>query len=166
MYHTGPPDTRYSPAAMRVLVPASMVGVRAAAEAFDRFAAARGVHPDVVKSVQVALDEVLSNTVRHGHGDRAPGHLVDVRFRLVEGVVEVTISDDAPAFDPLAAPPPDTTASLPARAAGGLGILLTRKLMDEVEYARADGRNRLVLRKRNVAAQAREAGAAGKREGP
>jgi anti-sigma regulatory factor (Ser/Thr protein kinase) len=137
------------------LVPASAAGVRLAAEAFDAFASASagGISVDVLRSVQVALDEVLSNTVRHGYRSQGDGHIA-IGFRTFEGILEVTIEDDAPAFDPLAATLPDTTSGLAHRPPGGLGILLTRRLMDEVEYERAEGKNRVTLRKRTGAQSA------------
>lgn len=136
------------PVGRTLVVPASRPGMRRVVEDFDAYGAARGLPPEVVRAVQVALDELLSNIVRHGHGERGEGHQIEISFRLDEGVLEVTIEDDAPPFDPLTAPPPDTTGSLASRPEGGLGILLTRKLMDEVEYERAGDRNRVVLRKR------------------
>ena len=136
------------------VVPASAAGVRLAAEAFDAFASARAIPAEVVRSVQVALDEILSNTVRHGYGSQGEGCRIEIGFEIADGILEVTIQDDAPAFDPLAAPVPDTTSGLADRPAGGLGILLTRRLMDDVEYERASGRNRVVLRKRTGAATA------------
>ena len=128
-------------------MPASPAGARLAAEAFDSFAVARAIPPEVIRSVQIALDEVISNTVTHGYGQAANGR-IEVRFRIADGILEVTIQDDAPAFDLLASPEPDTTAALDGRRAGGLGILLTRSLMDDVRYERTDGRNRVTLRKR------------------
>jgi serine/threonine-protein kinase RsbW len=130
------------------LVPASAAGVRQAAAAFDAFAREGGIPVDVVRSVQVALDEVLSNTVRHGYGDASDRRRIEIRFQIGGGVIEVTIEDDAPPFDPRNAPVPDTTAPLVERTPGGLGLLLTRGLMDEMHYARANGRNRVTLRKR------------------
>lgn len=132
------------------LVPASPAGARMAAEAFDRFAIAGSLPPEVIRSVQIALDEVISNTVNHGYPSAADGR-IEIRFRMADGVLEVTIQDDAPAFDLLARPDPDTTAALADRDVGGLGILLTRGLMDDVHYERTGGRNRVTLRKRTGA---------------
>lgn len=132
------------------VVPASGAGVRLAAEAFDSFAASGGIPQDVVRAVQVTLDEVLSNIVQHGLRNRGEGRIL-LAFRLAEGTVELTIEDDAPPFDPLAAALPDLTAGLGQRPIGGLGIVLTRRLMDDVQYERLDGGNRLTLRKRTAA---------------
>lgn len=131
-----------------LLVPASTEGLRLAADAFDAFASASGIPVEVVRSVQVALDEVLSNTVHHGYRHQGEGHRIQIGFQVDGRILEVTIQDDAPAFDPLAAPVADTASSLAHRPPGGLGILLTRRLMDEVEYERAEGRNRVIIRKR------------------
>jgi serine/threonine-protein kinase RsbW len=133
-------------------VRASTEGLRLAAEAFDDFASEGGLSQDLVRSVQVALDEALSNTVRHGYRKHGgDGRHIEIRFQVDDGMLEVTIQDDAPAFDPLAAPAPDTTSGLADRPVGGLGILLTKRLMDEVRYERAEGRNRVILRKRTDA---------------
>ena len=51
-------------------------------------------------------------------------------------------------YDPLAKPDPDVTLSVDKRAVGGLGIFLIKKTMDDMTYARQDGRNVLTIRKR------------------
>ena len=64
--------------------------------------------------------------------------------------LEAEVEDDGRPFDPLGVPAPDLQAPLPERRVGGLGIHFVRRLMSEVRYARVDGRNRLVLRKRLI----------------
>ena len=97
---------------------------------------------------QVALDEVLSNTVRCGYGSEAGEHRIEVRFHLKDQVLELAIVDDAAPFNPLDAREPDTTQPIADRPIGGLGIHVVRRLMDEVEYERKENRNCLTLRKR------------------
>jgi len=97
-------------------------------------------------ALRVAADEVLMNVIQHAH----PGggeHRVRVRLELVGARARLEISDDGQPFDPLAAPPPDTAASLAERSVGGLGIHLVRELMDEVYYQRSGDRNVLVMTK-------------------
>ena len=50
-------------------------------------------------------------------------------------------------FDPLEREDPDVTLSAEERDVGGLGILMTKKLMDEVSYEYRDGKNVLTLKK-------------------
>lgn len=127
-------------------VSATALGVRQVTGAFDAFSAAHRVTPPVAQAVQVALDELLSNTVRSGFPPGQTGR-IDVRFDIDEGALDVLIVDDGVPFDPLARAEPDTGASLEARPVGGLGIHLVRQLMDRVDYERRDGENRLRLRK-------------------
>lgn len=127
-----------------LLVPGSEEGLSAARTGFAAFAASSGLAPTSTWPFQVALDEVLSNIVRHGSG-RSP---IQVSLRLTGDTLEMLILDEAAPFNPLAAPVPDTKAPLDTRKVGGLGIALVRQLMDVVEYDRVADRNRLLLRRR------------------
>jgi len=124
-------------------VPASLQGIRQAEAELAAFSAASGLPQDTLWRFRVALDELISNVARHG-GSKAD---VGLEFRLEGGVLEVTVTDDAPAFNPLEASPPATSAGLETRPVGGLGIALVRGLMDEVRYDRRAGRNRVTLRR-------------------
>jgi anti-sigma regulatory factor (Ser/Thr protein kinase) len=61
--------------------------------------------------------------------------------------VTVTMSDSGVPYDPLAKDDPDVTLSAEDRQIGGLGIFLTKKLMDDMSYEYKDGKNILTLRK-------------------
>ena len=132
--------------ATTIRVPAAGSGVEQARAALDGFCAAHAIPPAEAWRLKVSLDEALSNVVRHGRAD--PRSDVAIGMRVAGGAVELTVSDAGPAFNPLEAPAPDRTGPLEARAPGGLGIVLVRALMDDVEYARREGRNVLTLRKR------------------
>lgn len=114
----------------------------------DAFCAAHGIPSPVTRSIQVALDELLSNSVGHRSPAQQAEGRIDVRFARDDDAVEVEVQDDGPAFDPLATRAPDTSAGLADRRMGGLGLLLVRKLMDSVEYRRQDGLNCVVIRKK------------------
>ena len=127
-----------------VRVAATDAGIAAAGAALDRFQADQGLDLRAMWPLHVALNEVLSNIVRHGAGQLGE-RLVEVTFvRTVVGV-QATIADDGPGFDPLRVPEPDLASPLESRQPGGLGIHFIRRLMDRVEYARRDGRNHLVI---------------------
>lgn len=130
-------------------------GIRTALDALEALMAAHGLSKAVTWPAEVALDEVLANVVRHGLEGRAGTATVGLELRLDAGaeppVCEVVVTDDGPAFDPLRTPDPDTSLTIEERPVGGLGIALVRRLMDEVEYERRDGKNRLRLRRRLVA---------------
>jgi serine/threonine-protein kinase RsbW len=138
----------------RLRVPATDAGMRAALDALEALWVAHGLTRSVTWPVEVSLDEVLANVVRHGLAGRGEAAAVELDLRLdavaSPPVCEVVVSDDGPEFDPLAAAAPDTSLGIDEREIGGLGIALVRRLMDEVEYERRDGRNRLRLLRRLV----------------
>jgi anti-sigma regulatory factor (Ser/Thr protein kinase) len=135
----------------RLSVPANDEGIRAALDALGALWDEAGVSPALTWPVEVSLDEVLANVVRHGLRGRGESARVELELRLEPGdppLCELRLSDDGPEFDPLAAAAPDTALGLDERPIGGLGIELVKRLMDEVEYERRDGRNRLRLARR------------------
>ena len=132
-----------------VSVSGSAEGVREVARAFDAFSASNGLPGSLVRAVHVALDELLSNTVRSGFAPGQTGR-IDVRFEIADGALDVLIVDDGIAFDPLARVDPDITAPLEARPIGGLGLYLVRHLVDRVDYERLGSENRLRLKKQII----------------
>lgn len=106
-----------------------------------------GVSATVEFHLNLALDEIVSNVMRHGWKDHGQ-HQLQVRMSLVADEVQVEVEDDAMAFNPLEVPAPDLNRSLDERPIGGLGIYLVRKVMDGIEYRRLDGRNLLVMKKK------------------
>lgn len=127
-------------------VPGTPPGVRQALDAFERFGHRVQMPEPVRRRVQVALDEILSNIVRHGVFSDAGNPMIELAFSFSGGMVNVNVVDTAAAFNPLLAPPPDTTSPLAVRAEGGLGIALVRTLMDEASYERRNDRNHFVMR--------------------
>lgn len=100
------------------------------------------VEKSVMLDIKLAVDEAVSNVMRHAYGGDAQ-RFVHVALRLVASGVETEICDDGLEFDPFAQelPPPDELRS------GGRGIFLMRAIMDECEYDRVDGWNRIRMRK-------------------
>jgi serine/threonine-protein kinase RsbW len=115
---------------------------------FIQFAARMyGADRSAVADIVLAVDETASNIMLHGYS-QAPG-IIKVIIECQEGVMKVSIRDQAPPFDPTSAAPPDLDLPLDRRPLGGLGIHLIRELTDRVEYTRTpDGTNLLTLYKR------------------
>ncbi|MCI0589708.1 MAG: ATP-binding protein [Planctomycetes bacterium] len=105
----------------------------------------RGVAPPVAYATPLALEEVLSNVIRHGYTDGGR-HEIERALRVGEGGVEVEVVDDGREFDPVTAPEPDLDLPLAERRAGGLGIHLLRAFASEIRHERLGGRNILRLR--------------------
>ena len=61
--------------------------------------------------------------------------------------ISLTIIDSGKEFDPLAKEDPNIVTLYEEKKIGGLGIYLTKQIMDEVSYERKDGKNILFLKK-------------------
>jgi len=114
--------------------------------AFAEFADAHALPASVRRSMNVVLDELLTNTRVYGFAGREGGE-VTVEAELRTDRVSVTLTDDGRPFDPFGVAAPDTTLPVEERQIGGFGIHLVRRLMDEVSYQRRAERNVVVLTK-------------------
>ena len=125
-------------------VPGTLSGVLQAVQAFEQFGRVHELSKSAMWRFPLALDEILSNIVRHGLAGRRA--TIDLTFSLAGEDVVVEVVDAADAFNPLLAPAPDNTAPLAERQPGGLGIALVRRLMDDTRYERRNGRNHFLMR--------------------
>lgn len=110
------------------------------AEELWSFCRDRGLSEEESADFRLVLDEVVSNTIRYGYADRDP-HEITVRASVAGGRLTLEIEDDGRAFNPLEAPPPDVTLPIEEKPVGGLGLLLLRSVMDELDYRRSGERN-------------------------
>lgn len=116
---------------------------------FIRTAAADvGFNPSLQMRIQLACEEMVLNVINYAYpeGQRGDIELMAMRAHDRDGLV-VKISDWGCPFDPLQEKEPDVHAPWQERRVGGLGIFMTRKIMDKVEYRRAEERNELTLTK-------------------
>ena len=106
--------------------------------------------PGAVSAVNVAVEELVTNIVSYAFPDGGE-HDIRVDLGLDADGLTAAVEDDGSAYNPLEREAPDTDAKLDDRPVGGLGIHLVRQLMDDVTYARRDGRNIITVRKRDEA---------------
>lgn len=113
----------------------------------DAFCMAEAIPADCNFKLNIALEELLTNTISYGYAD---GGLHQIALTIAREGDELVaeISDDGRPFDPLQAAPPDLDSPIEERRVGGLGVHLVKTLMDKVDYAHRDGRNHVTLRKR------------------
>ena len=100
------------------------------------------------RSVTLAVDEALTNILRHAYGGQS-GRPIEILFRRIpqgggskrgEGL-EILLSDRGPAVDPRKL----RGRRLDEIKPGGLGLHFIRQSMDTVEFTRARGVNQLRL---------------------
>jgi serine/threonine-protein kinase RsbW len=117
---------------------------RLAAE-ISRFRAACSLSEEVEFDLNLALEELFVNSVRHG-GCEGLENSTRVRIGCEGGFVRVEFHDRGRPFDLTGMSEPDTHSPLEGRRAGGLGIHLVRSFMREVEYRRAGDWNQVTMK--------------------
>jgi anti-sigma regulatory factor (Ser/Thr protein kinase) len=98
------------------------------------------------QQLEVAADEILTNVIRYAY----PGGEGVVRVTCSldpSGRVSVEIADGGVPFNPLEAEAPGMASGIEEQEIGGLGILLARRLVDEIRYRRENSLNILTLYK-------------------
>ena len=97
--------------------------------------------------IDIAIDELFGNIAQYAYNpDTGPA---TVRVEVSDAPISVTITfmDHGIPYDPLQHADPDIALSAEERAAGGLGIFMVKKTMDEITYEYKDGQNILRIRK-------------------
>lgn len=101
---------------------------------------------ELLLAVDFAIEELFTNMVKYG-GSAAP---VEVRLAPIPGGIEVRLTErDSTAFDVTRAPDAEVTGPAGRREPGGLGLHLTRRLVDAIEYDYSPDRreSRIIFRK-------------------
>jgi len=101
-----------------------------------------GCPPAISAKMMIVCDEIASNIVRYSGSAK-----LRVRVEGASDAWKLGFADAGTPWNPLEHDDPDTTQSVEERPVGGLGILLVKKLMDDVQYARVDGWNVFTVRK-------------------
>ena len=96
--------------------------------------------------IRLALEEAVVNVINYAYPVGEKGDIL-INADTDGHEVRFTITDSGYPFDPTTVLEPDTTLDAQNRPIGGLGILLSRKLMDSISYVRRDGKNVLSLTK-------------------
>ena len=99
-------------------------------------------------AICVAIEEVFVNVAHYAYGDGEGDVSFDISFDTDSREVAFVMKDKGVPFDPLQKADPDITLSAEERTIGGLGIFITKKTMDKVEYTYENGENVLTMIKK------------------
>jgi len=108
-------------------------------------AARNGLEKSATRRLQLAIEEVVVNIMDYAYSPGITGDIVIEAF-CNEKRMKFVVSDEGMAFDPTAVKTPDLSQCVEDRPIGGLGIQLTRQMVDSLNYERIGGRNILTLR--------------------
>ncbi len=103
-----------------------------------------------VYAVELAVDEACSNIIEHAYRGEGVGD-IQCTCRISDDDLTIIIKDNGQPFDPESVPEPNFGASLESLRAGGAGLFLMRKMMDEVkfEFTKDQGNTLTMIKRRD-----------------
>ena len=103
--------------------------------------------PKAMMQINIAVEEIFVNIAHYAYSGKAGEAIIEVEINSEPKTTTITFIDSGIKYDPLAKPDPDVTLSAKDRQIGGLGIFMTKKLMDELSYEYRDGQNMFSMKK-------------------
>jgi serine/threonine-protein kinase RsbW len=92
-----------------------------------------------VHSLVLAVDEVCANLMIHAN-HCSPEHSIDVKIDITaKEKVVFDILDRGYGFDIREHPEPDLQDIIHSRKKGGVGLMLVKRIMDEIDFINKDG---------------------------
>ena len=115
----------------------------------EQFGRTHNLTEDEVANIQLVLDEMVINVIRHGYEDLGDCnlHRISITLELTADRLTIQLKDTARAYDPRQAPPPRFDLPIEERGPGGLGVHIVKSIMDTMEYRRERGQNIVTMTK-------------------
>ena len=111
-----------------------------------------GCPEKVENQVLIAVEELVVNVCSYAYQDAPPDEPQPLRIHFTSSnhpnAIVIEIADDGKPFDPLERDDPKQPKDIMEAEIGGLGLHMTRKLMDEMEYVREGKANVTIITKR------------------
>lgn len=103
-----------------------------------------------VYRINLALEEMITNIIKHGYDDYE-SHEIHVTIQVLDYEIVGIIEDDGHEFDPLGESEKNQSIALQERPIGGMGIHLIKKLLT-MTYQREAKKNILEIRTQRAGA--------------
>lgn len=96
--------------------------------------------PKDCHQITLAVEEVCANLIIHSHNCN-PEKNIKLQVKRIPNKLIIEIKDQGKAFNLLDYEVPDLNKVIGEKRKGGLGIILVKKIMDEIEFESQDGVN-------------------------
>ncbi len=125
------------------VIPSDPIFLPVIRAAVERLCETLGCSESDARSITLALEEALTNVIRHAYCNRTDG-VIELVCEQIEGTLQFVLTDTGIAPDP---------ARICARQAdsmepGGMGTHIMRGVMDSIDYQSLTTCNRLIMTKR------------------
>lgn len=111
------------------------------------FAEKHTISQEILSDIKLALEEIVSNIIFYGFDDDSQ-HDIITSLTFKDDLVIISVEDEGKPFNPIEFTGTETGKPLEEYEHGGMGILLVKNLMHDMEYKRKHGKNLLVMKKR------------------
>ncbi len=101
-----------------------------------------------VYKIDLSIEEMLTNVIKYSYDDN-DRHEISVYLQIDPDRILLEMRDDGHEFNPLEAPLSDLSDEIELRRVGGMGIHLTRTMVDAISYLR-DGNTNMVAVSVNI----------------
>ncbi len=141
------PGTERQPGSDALEIDAAPENLQAVTDYIHQRLTRNGCPAKVLFRIDLAVEEVFVNIAHYAY---TPGTgKAWIRAAVSEDrIATIVFADRGAPYDPLKKEDPDVTLTAEDRQIGGLGIFLTKQIMDDVSYEYKDGQNILTLRKK------------------
>lgn len=112
-------------------IPSELSYIRKVSSQIEHFLRSKGVDDSNIFDIRLCLEEAVKNSIIHGNKNNKDLP-VFITYSLDKDRFSVEIEDRGKGFDPDKVPDPTTEKNL--LKAGGRGVFIIQKLMDEVKY--------------------------------
>lgn len=106
----------------------------------------KGLNGEKIAELDIVIDEMMNNYISYAFEDVKKPQL-DIDVRLLDGSVELTFTDNGKLFNPLDKEDADVDAGIIDRPIGGMGIMIVKRISDNLSYRVFEGKNRLIITK-------------------
>jgi sigma-B regulation protein RsbU (phosphoserine phosphatase) len=134
------------PQTTHIVIRNDVADLAALTATMERVSAEHGMPEKSLFQLQVALDEIVSNVIKYAWPEGG-AHDIEICITARDDGLEVEIIDDGQMFDQRDAPKRDKPLRGRRPQPGGVGVQMTKQLVDRIDYARIGNRNHTTLTK-------------------
>lgn len=129
-----------------ITIPAQMSYLLQVREFIEHIGKKYRYEDKLINSFKLVIDEACTNVIRHGYRDIKNGEIT-IKAIMRRLSLTIIIVDQGKSYDIRQANTPDLAKYVDIGKRGGLGILMMRKLMDDIQYSVTERGNEMRLTK-------------------
>lgn len=131
-----------------ITVPAMLGELYRVQEFVEEQLLAHSTSPKSVIQIAIAVEEIYVNIANYAYIPEVGEATIRIQVGGDPLLVMIQFFDNGKPFNPLSLEYPNIHSTAEERALGGLGILMVKESMDEMDYCYEDGNNILTIKKK------------------